>query len=99
MSNYDKLDNNNTQVVDIAIIGSGFAGVTATLELLENNCDNILLVEALDRIGGRTYTVDHGKFTLIFAFYTYLYSLIWISFSTYFYFIDDSFFEMGAQVN
>ena len=43
---------------DVAIIGGGFAGVTAARELSMRGRSAVLL-EARDRLGGRTYTKDH----------------------------------------
>ncbi len=44
---------------DVAIIGGGFAGVTAARELSMRGRTAVLL-EARDRLGGRTFTADHG---------------------------------------
>jgi hypothetical protein len=43
---------------DVVIVGGGFAGVTAARELTMRG-RSALLVEARDRLGGRTYTLDH----------------------------------------
>jgi monoamine oxidase len=43
---------------DVLIVGGGFAGVTAARELTMRG-RSAVLVEALDRLGGRTYTSDH----------------------------------------
>jgi pseudooxynicotine oxidase len=43
---------------DAVIIGGGFAGVTASRELTMRGRRTVL-VEARDRLGGRTYTSDH----------------------------------------
>ena len=43
---------------DAVIIGGGFAGVTAARELTMRG-RSAVLVEARDRLGGRTYTADH----------------------------------------
>jgi monoamine oxidase len=46
---------------DAIIIGAGFAGLIAAREL-ENQGYRVMVLEARDRIGGRTYTVDiNGK--------------------------------------
>lgn len=47
-----------TAIADVAIIGGGFAGVTAARELSMRGRRSVLL-EARDRLGGRTHTVDH----------------------------------------
>ena len=44
---------------DVVIVGGGFAGVTAARELTMRG-RSAVLVEARDRLGGRTYTSDHG---------------------------------------
>ncbi|WP_203709743.1 flavin monoamine oxidase family protein, partial [Actinoplanes digitatis] len=43
---------------DVVIIGGGFAGVTTARELTMRGRTAVLL-EARDRLGGRTYTSDH----------------------------------------
>jgi monoamine oxidase len=43
---------------DVVIVGGGFAGVTAARELTMRG-RSAVLVEARDRLGGRTYTPDH----------------------------------------
>ncbi len=40
---------------DIAVVGGGLAGVTAARELANAGCD-VVLLEARDRLGGRTWT-------------------------------------------
>ena len=43
---------------EVVIVGGGFAGVTAARELTMRGRSSVLL-EARDRLGGRTYTADH----------------------------------------
>jgi monoamine oxidase len=43
---------------DVVIVGGGFAEVTAARELTMRG-RSAVLVEARDRLGGRTYTSDH----------------------------------------
>jgi monoamine oxidase len=43
---------------DVVIVGGGFAGVMAARELTMRG-RSAVLVEARDRLGGRTYTSDH----------------------------------------
>lgn len=43
---------------DAIIIGSGFAGLIAARDLCQHARANVLLIEARDRIGGRTWTAD-----------------------------------------
>lgn len=42
---------------DVIIIGAGFTGLTAARDLASSHSLSVLLVEARDRIGGRTCTV------------------------------------------
>ena len=42
---------------DVIVIGAGFAGLTAARDLTASRDLSVLLVEARDRIGGRTCTV------------------------------------------
>jgi phytoene dehydrogenase-like protein len=41
---------------DIIVIGSGFAGLVAARDISQNSKASVLLLEARDRIGGRTWT-------------------------------------------
>lgn len=45
----------NHQVIHVktVIIGAGMAGIAASINLLENNYNDFLVFEALERIGGR----------------------------------------------
>ena len=42
---------------DVVIIGAGIAGLSAARALIRGGITDLLLVEALDRIGGRIHTV------------------------------------------
>jgi monoamine oxidase len=44
------------QSYDVVVIGSGFCGLVAARDLSKNTNLKILLLEARDRIGGRTWT-------------------------------------------
>jgi monoamine oxidase len=44
-----------TDLHDVIVIGAGYAGLTATRNLLQAD-KNVLLLEARDRVGGRVYT-------------------------------------------
>ncbi|CAF0940686.1 unnamed protein product [Brachionus calyciflorus] len=58
----------NHQIIHVktVIIGAGMAGISASINLLENNYKDFLVFEALERIGGRvcTYKTDKGYFEL-----------------------------------
>lgn len=45
----------------IVIIGSGLAGYSAAAQLIENGYANIIILEALNRTGGRIYSIDYGN--------------------------------------
>ncbi|AFK02693.1 amine oxidase [Emticicia oligotrophica DSM 17448] len=51
------------KIYDAIVIGAGYAGLTATRELLKAEKD-VLLLEARDRVGGRVYTkyYDDGSY-------------------------------------
>lgn len=46
-----------TQDYDVAVIGAGMAGITAARNLSQKGY-SVILLEARDRVGGRTYTAD-----------------------------------------
>jgi len=48
-------------VLDIAIIGAGLAGLTAARDLRRAGCESFVVLEARDRVGGRTLNHDLGK--------------------------------------
>ena len=48
-------------VLDIAIIGAGLAGLTAARDLQRGGCESFVVLEARDRVGGRTLNHDLGK--------------------------------------
>ncbi|WP_255483205.1 MULTISPECIES: FAD-dependent oxidoreductase [unclassified Synechococcus] len=47
--------------VDVVVIGGGFAGVTAARDLRKRGL-NVLVLEARDRLGGRTWSTDRNGF-------------------------------------
>ncbi|MFD9379751.1 flavin monoamine oxidase family protein [Streptomyces sp. NPDC059999] len=52
--------------MDVVIVGGGFAGVTAARELSARG-RRVVLVEARDRLGGRTWTKDHDGHPMEFG--------------------------------
>ena len=48
-------------VLDVVIIGAGLAGLTAARDLRRAGCESFLVLEARDRVGGRTLNHDLGK--------------------------------------
>ncbi|MCW6536705.1 flavin monoamine oxidase family protein [Sphingomonas lycopersici] len=47
-------------IVDVAIIGAGLAGLTAARDLVRSGCTSVAVLEARDRVGGRTLNFDVG---------------------------------------
>ena len=43
---------------DVVIIGAGMAGVSAARELVDRGVESVVVLEARDRIGGRTWSVN-----------------------------------------
>ncbi|XP_015175695.1 PREDICTED: spermine oxidase-like [Polistes dominula] len=48
----------------IVIVGAGPSGIAAASKLYENGFENILILEAQDRIGGRVYTTQFGEYVI-----------------------------------
>jgi monoamine oxidase len=48
-----------TDVFDVAVVGGGYAGLAAARKLSEEGCSTVVL-EARDRVGGRTHTVEEA---------------------------------------
>ena len=48
-------------VLDVAIIGGGLAGLTAARDLRRAGCESFVVLEARDRVGGRTLNHDLGN--------------------------------------
>lgn len=45
----------------IVIVGAGLAGVSAAVKLVENGFENVVILEAENRIGGRINSVPFAK--------------------------------------
>ncbi|XP_043266525.1 uncharacterized protein [Venturia canescens] len=48
----------------IIIVGSGAAGIAAGTRLLENGFENVTILEAENRVGGRLYSTEFGGYTV-----------------------------------
>lgn len=45
----------------VVIVGGGIAGVSAARHLINRGVQQVLILEAKDRLGGRIHTVTGGK--------------------------------------
>lgn len=50
----------NARHYRVVIVGAGVAGCTAAKRLIDNGIDDIQILEASERIGGRVHTVSTG---------------------------------------
>ncbi len=60
MSSSSSADAGETQTTDVLIVGAGVAGLTAARELTKRNV-GCLVLEARDRVGGRTLSQKVGR--------------------------------------
>ena len=56
-----ELAKDSGDVLDVVIIGAGLAGLTAARDLRHAGCESFVVLEARDRVGGRTVNHDLGK--------------------------------------
>jgi monoamine oxidase len=47
-------------ILDVAIIGGGLSGLTSARDLHRAGCESFVVLEARNRVGGRTYDHDLG---------------------------------------
>ncbi|MEL6406676.1 MAG: NAD(P)/FAD-dependent oxidoreductase [Chloroflexota bacterium] len=71
-------------MVDVIVVGAGFSGITAARELSSKGYD-VLILEANERIGGRTYRTNHkGKtFELGGAYVHWIQPHLWAELTRY----------------
>lgn len=62
MANAGSSMNSNPKIV---IIGAGIAGLAAGEFLSRKGFKNFTILEAMDRTGGRIYTLDIGEYSII----------------------------------
>lgn len=53
----------DTKSPRIVIVGAGASGIAAAAKLIENGLENLIILEAENRIGGRVNTVKFGEFS------------------------------------
>lgn len=51
---------NGDNVYDVIIVGGGVSGLSTASRLIKNGIDNILLIEADSRLGGRAHTINYS---------------------------------------
>lgn len=48
----------------VVIVGAGLAGLAAAQRLHESGVGGVVILDALDRVGGRVHTVNHSDYLL-----------------------------------
>lgn len=54
------MSKNNLTSIDVAIIGSGFAGLSAAMEAANSGAKKVLIFEKMDKAGGNS-TMNAGQ--------------------------------------
>lgn len=52
---------NPTKLRDVVIVGAGVSGLSAAKFLKDKGVHEIVVLEANDRVGGRTYTIHNEQ--------------------------------------
>lgn len=60
------------RMASILIVGGGIAGVAAAKTLLDAGIEDVKILEASDKLGGRILTVDLGQFNELFFMKTFM---------------------------
>lgn len=56
-----RADAEQAGVLDVVIIGAGLSGLTTARDLLNAGCESFMVLEARNRVGGRTYNHELGN--------------------------------------
>lgn len=48
----------------VVVVGAGLAGLAAAQRLRESGIEDVVILEAQERIGGRVHTIDHSDYVL-----------------------------------
>lgn len=70
-TSYGHNNNLHKSASKIIVVGAGPSGIAAASKLIENGFNNVIILEAEDRIGGRVYTTKFGNY-LQYYFYNQL---------------------------
>ena len=54
----ERIDATTPQIADVVIIGAGISGLVAARRLRQSGTRNVIVLEASDRVGGRTLNLD-----------------------------------------